>query len=720
LHPRHSIFRSSIPAIFTIISLIIIIVVCFHDTASTQAAPQPAGAISARDSMTLRMVQLAQTGHIQEARDTLRQYLSKHPGDGTMLYNLACFDLALDDIDQALLDLEDAFRNGYTNFRHMDNDLSLKPIHEDDRYLALVELYESRFRETFQARALALDEGYPATGITLWPGTVTADAPQPTASVSLLYERDYLRVEVIVEDSGFLMDRPIWNGGTGLLINLIHPISPDDYESRRYFSYGVSHINGLPDPTAVLIARHGETIMRTAPDSVPDVERDGDRITLSLNLPWTAFSPYAPPLDPELGLNIFYLGAGPEETRPVLSLMPESRLSYSPNPWRRYVPLSFYESDRSQPVMRGRLYDRLVETESVDIQLVTWCREAGQGEIVLLILDGSGKPTSIPRQNEPHSFEAELNLLNFSVPIENLPPAGAFTLNVECRQPDGSDFQSSYPFSRLSAAWLDEMNERIYRIKGPESELLYYRIHDVTRNLDKRHPQDPATHHIDAFRHVENLISTSESIGTCLPDSGSFLGGFSGRDNTQRFCAMYLPDGWRQACGRQLLVVVPPEPGTETNLAVALGRRLADHPELIVVVPQSHGFTGLKPDQATRQTSLVITWGQDLLDAKSTYLAGLGFGSDAVLLAGLQAGKSVDAVLLAIDHLNLDPRSLNIQGSGTDSHAPAFTIVGDAEKQKVLTDVVAGFGVDVSGMQTDSGISADELVAAWVLGRLDK
>ena len=328
-----------------ILPLVALFSFCLSQGFAAEPAPGLPGAISARDSVTLRMVQLAQTGHIPEARAALRDYLDRHPGDGTMLYNLACFDVALSDAEQALVDLEAAFQAGYTNFRHMENDLSLKGIREDPRYISLFETYESRFREVFASRALVLEEGYPLEEIPLRPGMSDQPAPDgPEAAISLSYDRDGIRLDLRVDDPAFDASRPFWDGGSGLLFNLILPITPEDYESRRYFSLGFGYDPSRKAVGALLVARHGDNLMIPVTDLQPAFIQQGDRIAFGIDLPWSLFRPYAPPLDPRLGLNVFYLGAGPGDDRPVLSLMPESRLSYGPNPWRRYVPLDFLES----------------------------------------------------------------------------------------------------------------------------------------------------------------------------------------------------------------------------------------------------------------------------------------------------------------------------------------------------------------------------------------
>ncbi len=111
------------------ITKLVLTVMCLG--ASCVVATAEEGALRERDAITLRMVQLARAGRVEEARENLRAYLADHATDGTMFYNLACLDLLLDEPEQALADLAAALTGGYTNFRLIDVDRSLDPLRDD-------------------------------------------------------------------------------------------------------------------------------------------------------------------------------------------------------------------------------------------------------------------------------------------------------------------------------------------------------------------------------------------------------------------------------------------------------------------------------------------------------------------------------------------------------------------------------------------------------------
>lgn len=615
-----------------------------------QPAPRPPSAAADRDAVTLRMVQLARAGRIDEARAALRGYAAAHPGDGIMLYNLACLDLLAADHETAFAHLETALAAGYSNFRHMEADRSLAPLRDDPRYQPLVDRYEQALRDTFQARALVLEAGYPVAGIPLHAADgAGADAVSLRARLTLSYDHEGLTLAVDAVDPAFAAAAPPWEGGAGLLVNLVRPIGHDDYESRRFHSVGV----GLDDgrPAAWLVSHDGDVRLEPLPGVAPVLERRDDRVRWRVLIPWRVFHPYGPPLDVQMGLNVFCLGAGAGPSRPVLALMPESRLSYEPAPWRRYVPVDFLDSDRSRPALRGRLYDRLVERDAVELEAAAWCGEAGAASWELEVVDADGAAVpGVPVEIRAWTCEAGLNFFDAALPVPDL-PTGDYRLRARCTLPGGRTFALDEAFSRFQGGWLEDLNRRLHVLDSPRAELVRYHLFVLARDLERRHPQDPADvlHH--EYLRVRGLVEACESGAPILPDAGPFLGGFAVDTMVQRSCALHLPAGWRGRDDLHLLLVVPPAPGREQELAAALGARLDD---AVVLVPQSHGSTGLALDKAARHTVLAADWARGFFGPLPLTLAGLGAGADAALAAAQQRPELFTGLLLDADHLFLE------------------------------------------------------------------
>jgi len=699
-----------------------ILLACGCAGSGSAETPEPPAFPDDVDAITLRMVQLARAGRFSEARESVIGYLGDHPDDGTMLYNLACLDLLLDDSEQALTDLESALAAGYTNFRLIDNDPSLNPLRDDPRFQDLVLGYETALRDTFQARALTLEDGYPQAGIPLrWERGSADGSDAPRAELQLNYDRDGLNVVVTAQDSGVRLDRLPWRGGSGLLVNLVRPISPDDYESKRYHSVGIGVEDGAP--RAYLVGRDGDVALTPLPGIEPVVERRGDTTRYDVTIPWSVFHPYGPPLDLDMGLNVFYVGAGAAADRGVLSLMPEDRLSFEPDPWRRYVPVSFWTSDRTMPVMKGRLYDRMIEGETVDLEYVLWSTADGPGTCRVTVVGADGEPVAeIPPTVRELQCDEELNYFDESIELGEL-PTGAYALRMTVEGPDGIPMSLEESFSRFEKDWIRDLNVRIYEMENPESPILRYRLFVLARDLDRRHPQDATAGFHQAYRRIEAMVSTCEAGGSCLPDQGVFLGGFAVDTMVQRLCAMHLPHGYRELENPRLLVVVPPRPGIEMQLAGELGAALGDD-DVIVLVPQSHGTTGLALATASRHTELAVAWARELFHTDDVWLAGAGAGADAALAVSLSRPDLFRGVMLSVDHLFLEDDRFSADHLrevlvGTDSTVPYTLVTGliAGDRLAVIESAMRESGHRLDVVARPEGASDAAWIAAGVRGR---
>ncbi len=676
--------------------------------ADADAPPSPD-----RDAVTLRMIQLAQAGRIDEAREQVRAYLDAEPHDATMRYNLACLDLMAGEPDVALADLEAALAEGYTNFRLIETDPSLASLRGDPRLDTLVETYESALRDTLAARALVLEEGYPLGPIPLRGDGAAAEAV-------LSFDREALRIELTVRDPGPDADALPWNGGRGVLVDLVRPLSHDDYESRHYHAVGLGLEDG--EPRAWLVGLDGETQKTPLPGVTPTVERRGDATVWTAAIGWEVFHPYAPPLDQDMGLNVIYAGAGPEGRRTVLALMAEDRLAWGANPWRRYVPAAFWSSDRSRPVLRARLYDRLAEHGEVSLEFALWSLSEGPGEYHLSVVDAQGV-----RQAEPapriFAFDTmtELNFFNESYELGGLPD-GVYRLELSLDGSDGIPMTWSETFTRLDARTLARLNDRIFRMDSPEAQILRYRLFRIAHALERRHPQDDAAESYAESRRIAAEIATLEAGGTILPDGGPVRGGFAVDRMTQRLCALHLPAGHRELEAPHLLLVVPPRPGVEMQLATGLGEALAGRGDVIVAVPQSHGESGLALAPASEQTEQALRWARDLVGAAKVTLVGLGGGADAALAMSLDAPGLADRVWLEVDRLLVEGGRGTLEGmaelfEGRGNETPyrlaARPNPGGRPSRLMQVMMERGFAVEGTGVAHPAGDAG--WVVEWLL-----
>ncbi len=648
-----------------------------------------------RDQVILRLVQFARSGRIAEAQTVLRTYLQENNTDGTMHYNLTCLDLLLQQKDQALADLENALKNGYTNFRLIEVDKDLNLLRDDPRFDPMVSQYKESFLEDFQARALDLKEGYPPQELDLRLQSNSISKLEPHATVA--FNARELLVTLSVDDPSYLGEKPPWEGGCGVLVNLIHPVSPDDYDSRRYYSYGFYTSDG--EARATLVGRHKKVMLKPAPRLKPLITHSNNQITYQIAIPWDNLEPYSPFLDPEMGLNILYFSAGQGSSQPVYSLMPEKKMAFVPNTWRRYIPVSFLDSDRSTTRMRGRLYNRLTEGVEIGLQMAFWSEAEGNAQFRFSFHRQNNPTASVDVEVIEQVFcETELNFFNFSLDLSTLPSESLF-LRAELTDPNGRVFTRDFPFDNFQENWLGSLNERVHLLKNAEQSTLQYHLFLLTRLAENRHPQSDASHIHQAYVRMVHMIELSEAGSSILPDEGLFRSGFTTDVMTMRFCSIHLPKGFKQEEKLKLLMVLPPKPQTEEQWAQELGKILAGSRDIIVLVPQSHGYSSLDAQRAASETVLAMDWATKLFDQKTVTLVGLGDGVDAALGASLLEPELCEDILLDGKQLLGDRNGLTsttvMKVLGTKLNQRPYTIASsrqDSERLQLLFSTMEELG----------------------------
>lgn len=68
------------------------------------------------------------------------------PDDPGVLYNIACSFALVGRVDDAILALSRAVKNGYVNHSHMAKDDDLKSLRDDERFLQLLQLMRARVK----------------------------------------------------------------------------------------------------------------------------------------------------------------------------------------------------------------------------------------------------------------------------------------------------------------------------------------------------------------------------------------------------------------------------------------------------------------------------------------------------------------------------------------------------------------------------------------------
>jgi len=435
---------------------------------------------------------------------------------------------------------------------------------------------------------------------------------------------------------------------------------------------------------------------------------------------WDFFEPYAPSLDSEMGLNVFYFSAGQGTSQPVYSLMPEKKMAFEINTWRRYIPVSFMDSDRSTARLRGRLYNRLTEGVKVGLQLAFWSEAEGDAQC-RFTFHPQDKPSDTLEAEIIESVfcEPELNFYNFDLEVSRLSDA-SLILRAELTDPNGRIFEREFRFDNFQENWLGILNERVHQLDNAEQSTLKYHLFLLTRLAENRHPQSDASHIHPAYDRMVNMIELSEAGSSCLPDEGLFRSGFTTDVMTMRYSSMYLPKGFKQEKNLKLLMVLPPKPQTEDLLARNLGQALAEATDTIVLVPQSHGYSSLNFETAAKETVLAMEWATRLFDRTTVTLVGLSDGADAALGASLLGPHLCQEVLLDGNQLYRDMRDFSsakvTAKLGTNPNKLPYTIVSNAtpsDRSQLIQSTMAELGFKIQTIALEQESLDNTWLAHW-------
>jgi len=423
-----------------------------------------------------------------------------------------------------------------------------------------------------------------------------------------------------------------------------------------------------------------------------------------------------------MGLNVFYFGADKPAGRPIFSLMGEKRASFEADPWRRFIPLHFLSSDRSTPLSRGRLHDRLCESNQLGLVLAHWSESEGEAKFRFSIHPQNDPEKTVFGPIFEQSFcEAELNFFNFSLDMTDL-PEGSYNVRAQLTSPSGENFVENYLFDNFDNGWLSSLNERVHYIKTAEQSILKYHLFSLTRQVEKRLAQSNAAEFHEKYSAMVAMIEQCENGSSCLPEQGLFQGGFTSDVMTQRRCTMYLPKGHQEMKKAHLLVVLPPSPGTENELAISLGKVFEGDADVVVLVPQSHGFSSLATSAAANHTVLVIEWAKNLFQTDLVTLAGLGTSSDAALEASLLRPDLCQEVLLDGDKIYSDmsgisgPKVEAALDSRTNDLLYTFISAGSSQtRMELVVKSMTGLGFETLIMPLDATMAISTWLPTWFL-----
>jgi len=112
------------------------------------------------DTVEQQMIEAFDKGDYARATAVIEKHLAEHPGDATMLYNLACARCMMEDYDASAQALLRAFKAGFKDLEHLRVDPDLKGLREHPTYKAILEKADDAARDRMKTSVEQWRETY--------------------------------------------------------------------------------------------------------------------------------------------------------------------------------------------------------------------------------------------------------------------------------------------------------------------------------------------------------------------------------------------------------------------------------------------------------------------------------------------------------------------------------------------------------------------------------
>ena len=250
------------------------------------------------------------------------------------------------------------------------------------------------------------------------------------------HERSVISIDAVVEEDAFAAGERGWRYGDGFLINFFPRTDSNDIYSDAYNSFGISMEFG--EAKSILVNRDGTWFPGSSNNLCPRIELHAGSMTARYNvsIPWSAIYPFHPLKGDAAGINIRYRSKNPDGS--IKELIYVSDWHQETTVLRRFAPLHFSESERSESNMVGTLGARVVATNTTSCKLVFWEPTARNALLDVTVTNEDGVAVS--------STKSELSL-----------PSGRHSISVDVPIPEKPGIYTVTSFLDGAETWRDDL-----------------------------------------------------------------------------------------------------------------------------------------------------------------------------------------------------------------------------------------------------------------------
>ncbi len=655
--------------------------------------------------------------------------------DAVELYNRAC-DASGNGLSSQALDLfRQAVQAGFDDFVFAQADPDLINLITSPGFENLLMAHQSRLTLLSSELGFELQSGI----WTPWEklGSVPKQEQDPVA-VRLKWEPQGLNYELSLTGSlarSFAEQTPPpWDGGPKIVFTLAVTDETSPFESANTFHFllGKNKTSGVG--SLYLGPGSGwQQVVELAPKLA--FKDHGRTVTVTGSISWQSILPFHPLVDPNMGLNVAVQSNNPDCSPRIL--LPDPRVFAPESQIHRFVPLFFNSSTTSHEAMVARLNHSVIEDTPLKCDLKVISSAAGTGYLKVDFLDTQGHSV-LPggAQSEGREFVAGVNTTSHSADFRAL-RMGPYLVKVDLEMPSGATWNWSSLVLNMGPDWEGKLQKRIEKLAIQDQPTANFYLHTVATAIKemptRRNPGSMTT----TLMELDSFLEAGSTQGSILPQSGVFLLVRKDTQGRQRFCSLYLPEGYKNSSRLEPVILWADAAGSERSLTERLGKICESPKKLpqpspapdksfpIYLVP--HSPTGPLATRADEVADLqgFLNWVQDYFKTEKVALAGVNSAAGAVLEFSLQEPEVLSRILV-FSGSRMDPwphadtASLTKKFSTRTAGHPAITWIDfvsgaqPTEEKKLLLSVLDKAGYLVKPIQV---VKAD-LNLAQVADRL--
>jgi len=487
------------------------------------------------------------------AREALIRWLDLRPGDSRLHYNMGCLSSRLGDLESAVESLRQAFALGFDDLRLVADDPDLIALHTDDDFLDLLRTTGASLALAADRRTRNLIEGQ----ILTLPLHDSDGCPAEDIDANLTVDHRGFHLHVAARAELFRDDPAPWVTGGGVEWTLTAPDGDDIYDTRRSWRFGFGIRNGLP--VGVVIATPEHAIDQHVLELAPRIDRDpeSDIRTMTVTVPWTYLTPYAPPADTLYGVNLrFVTAAGHRSGSPALIADPAFMRPASQH--RRFVRIVVSPALDGPARLSGRVRSTIVGRRPLLFDLVAWMPVPTTATLMTNVLDNAGRSVvtsgggsetvALPRGATTMTRGADLSAL----------PDGPYHLRSRLELEDGRAMEWRTGLFRFGGDWIHRTTDRLKPLSDAMRPSVEWRMELISTALVERDPRSSPAPLITTVAEVDRLLDAFEQTGLVLPAQGDIVVMVPG-DLGSRTVNLHLDPGWNTA-GDDLVVLVLASP----------------------------------------------------------------------------------------------------------------------------------------------------------------